>query len=160
MTVIDRKPRAKTFLPDELTQEQVEDFLRHLDRFADKQTRLISGDGEEVLLPEALFDVLKRVATELAARRGVTIVPQETKMTTQQAADYLGISRPTLVRLLTDEKIPYERVGRHRRITFRDLYQYREQAGAERRALLRQMAREGQQAGLHEVSGRDMPPRQ
>lgn len=45
----------------------------------------------------------------------ITVVPQTQRLTTQEAADFLGISRPTLVKLLDQEKIPYQQPGRHRR---------------------------------------------
>jgi len=112
-----------------------------------------------VLLPEPLFDILRRVADVLATGRGVTVMPQETKLTTQQAADLLGISRPTLIKLLEAGDLPHEKVGRHRRVTFGHLSEYREQARADRRAALRQMAREGQEAGLHDLTLDDLPPR-
>jgi excisionase family DNA binding protein len=159
MSTMDKKQRAKTLLPTDLTPDQMDTFLRQMERFANQQTKLTSAGGEEVLLPEPLFDVLKRVAEALGSGRGVTVMPQETKLTTQQAADALGVSRPTLVKLLEADKIPFERVGRHRRVTFRDLNEYREQSKADRRAILQQMSREGQEAGLHELGPEDLPTR-
>ena len=51
----------------------------------------------------------------LHAGKAVTIAPQTMKLTTQQAADLLGVSRPTVVRLITDGTLPAERIGnRHR----------------------------------------------
>ncbi|WP_460541213.1 helix-turn-helix domain-containing protein [Glycomyces halotolerans] len=72
-------------------------------------------------------------------------------LTTQEAADLLNISRPTLVRLLEDGEIPYSRRGRHRRVLLRDVLTYQEQSRMERRAGLGEMVSEGEDAGLYET---------
>jgi excisionase family DNA binding protein len=77
------------------------------------------------------------VTNALAAGEGITIVPQGMTMTTQQAADFLGISRPTLVRLLEAGDIAYDKPGRHRRVRLEDLVAYQANFRAERRAALR-----------------------
>ncbi|GAA4678588.1 helix-turn-helix domain-containing protein [Frondihabitans cladoniiphilus] len=159
MTVHDQKRRSKTYLPDDSNHDAFEDFVQQLEHFANKQTRLTSAEGDEVLLPEPLFDVLRRVANALASGHGVTVMPQATRLTTQQAAEILGTSRPTLIKLLEGGSIPFELVGRHRRVTLSDLDDYRAQAAADRRALLRRIAREGQAEGMLDVTADDLPPR-
>ncbi len=112
---------------------------------------LVSAEGERIELPGRMFVILRQIAETLAAGRGVTVVPRDTQLTTQEAADFLGISRPTLVKLLTEDKIPFTTVGRHRRVTLEDLLDYQARSQAERRAVLRQMARGGQEAGMLDV---------
>ena len=79
---------------------------------------------------------------------GVTIVPLATRPTTQEAADFLGISRPTLVKLLESGAMPFETVGRHRRVTLDDLLNYQEKEQARRRTVLAQAARNNQESGV------------
>jgi excisionase family DNA binding protein len=62
--------------------------------------------------------------------------PNDRILTTQQAAELLGVSRPTVIRLLDEKKIPHENVGSHRRILLRDLFAYREKRRAEQYAAL------------------------
>ncbi|MES2170634.1 MAG: helix-turn-helix domain-containing protein [Actinomycetota bacterium] len=62
-------------------------------------------------------------------------------LTTQEAADFLGVSRPTLVKLLESGAIAHEKRGRHRRVTLRDLVEYQQQFRVERRARLSDIAR-------------------
>jgi excisionase family DNA binding protein len=63
----------------------------------------------------------------LHAGKAVTIAPQTMKLTTQQAADLLGVSRPTVVRLITDGTLPAERIGNRHRLLLDDVLAYREQ---------------------------------
>lgn len=154
-----KRSHAKTYLPGSESPEEFQRFLSQIEHFANKQTKLISSEGDEVLLPEPLFDVLRRVADALAGGNGVTVMPRQIKLTTQQAADVLGTSRPTLIKLLEGGSIPFEVVGRHRKVTLGDLENYQQHAQAERRAALQRMAREGQAAGMLETTHSDLPPR-
>ena len=79
----------------------------------------------------------------------ITLVPRTQRLTTQEAADFLGISRPTLVKLLEDGKIPYDQPGRHRRILFTDMLAYQEQQRENRRAALDRMTEDASEAGLY-----------
>ena len=66
----------------------------------------------------------------------MTVAPEATLLTTQQAADLLGVSRPTVVRLIDAGSLPSERHGNRRRIRLGDLLSYREQRRAEQYAML------------------------
>ena len=91
--------------------------------------------GEHVEIPAEVHQVLHQVVDAMRQGLAVTVIPQTMVLTTQQAADLLGISRPTLIKLLGDDQIPYERVGTHRRIQLRDLLAYRERRAAQYAAL-------------------------
>lgn len=71
--------------------------------------------------------------------------PNDRILTTQQAAELLGVSRPTVIRLLDENKIPYEKIGSHRRILLRDLLAYRERRRAEQYAALEATAVDGEE---------------
>lgn len=115
------------------------------------QMKLVSPEGDEVEVPGHLYRVLLDAAEVLASGRGISIVPHDELLTTQQAADFLGMSRPTLVKLLEADEIPFSRVGRHRRVRFDDVLAFHERSRAERRARLRRLARDEQRDGLLEV---------
>lgn len=85
----------------------------------------VSGDGgDRFALPAELLEVLALAATALAEGRPVTLSCHEQVLSTQEAADLLGISRPTLVRLLDSGVIPYDQPRRHRRVQLADLLAY------------------------------------
>ncbi len=60
----------------------------------------------------------------MSKRKAITFIPSDSELSTQQAADMLGVSRPHLVKLLEQGKIPYRKIGGHRRILFEDLEKY------------------------------------
>jgi excisionase family DNA binding protein len=92
--------------------------------------------GDQVEIPAEVYRVLRQVVDAMRQGLAVTVAPQTQQLTTQQAADLLGVSRPTLIRLLDSGQIAFERVGTHRRVLLRDLLAYRERRRAQQYAAL------------------------
>ena len=116
------------------------------------RARLIGPDGSHLDIPDELYGILRDVVKALSQGLAISIAPHNTMLTTQEAADLLNISRPTLVRLLRDGDIPHTMRGRHRRVMLRDVLHYRERTRSERRQTLDQMAAEGEDAGLYKTT--------
>lgn len=91
---------------------------------------------QPVELPEEIYQVLCRVVDAMQKGLSVTISPTSQTLTTQQAADLLGMSRPTLIKALDDGKLPFTRSGTHRRIALTDVLDYREQRRQEQYAAI------------------------
>lgn len=84
-------------------------------------------DGAPLLrLPPKVLRLFADLLGTLAQGKAVTIMPKELDVTTQEAAMFLNVSRPYLVRLLDEGKIPHHKVGTHRRIRFEDVVQYKD----------------------------------
>lgn len=85
---------------------------------------------------------------EMAYGRAITIVPQSAEVTTQQAADVLKLSRPFLIQLLEERKIPFRLVGKHRRVRFEDVQRRMVRIDADRRNVLDELTAEAQDLGM------------
>jgi excisionase family DNA binding protein len=103
-----------------------------------------------LVLPPEVFEVLRDVVAAMASGQAVTIAPVHQRLTTQEAADLLGISRPTLVKLLDGGEIPYEQPGRHRRVRLADVLAYQQHRSAQRREALDEMVEIADQSGMYE----------
>lgn len=108
-----------------------------------RQACLVGPDGERQVIDDDLYRALLGALRALRSGHAVTISSLSTSLTTQAAADMLGISRPTLVRLLDRGEIPYTRPGRHRRVRLADVLDYRDRERQRRRGILVRMARDG-----------------
>lgn len=94
------------------------------------------GSDDPVELPEEVYRVLLRVVDAMQKGLSVTISPTSQTLTTQQAADLLGISRPTLIKALDHGKLPFTRSGTHRRLALTDVLDYREHRRQEQYAAI------------------------
>lgn len=114
----------------------------------DRDVVVAMGERERVPLPKAAVRVLRQVLAEMARGNGVTVVPVSAELTTQQAADLLGVSRPFLVKALDEAQLPFRWVGTHRRIRLEDLVRYRDAKDAAREGALDELARQAQELGM------------
>ncbi len=84
----------------------------------------LAGD-DALIVPREAAVMLAQLLALLASGQGVQLIPDAAELTTQQAADFLNVSRPYLIKLLETDQIPYRLVGTHRRISFADLREYK-----------------------------------
>ena len=103
---------------------------------------------EQIELPAVAVRLLVELLSTLAEGNAVTLIPIHAELTTQQAADLLGVSRPFLIKQLEDEVIPFRRVGTHRRIAFSDLMQYKREIDGKRAQTLDELAEQAQDLGM------------
>jgi excisionase family DNA binding protein len=111
--------------------------------------KLMGPSGELVEVPESVVRVLRQAVQAMAQDQAVAVVPVQKQLTTQEAADLLGVSRPYLVRLLEQGVIPFTKTGTHRRIGFDDLLAYKGQRDTDRRKALTRLTRMSQEMGLY-----------
>jgi excisionase family DNA binding protein len=114
---------------------------------------LVGADGERLELPKAVFRLLKDIVRNMQLGRAIVLIPENQQLTTQRAADLLGVSRPHLIRLLESGELAYHKVGSHRRIYLKDLLVYQRRRDVERKAALDRIAREAFESGLYDRTG-------
>ena len=155
MTYIDTRHELE--LPDERTVKQAEYAVRRLVEILDGDSsssiplRLVRPNGEAsptIELPVLAVRLIVNVLTELSKGSAVAVAPVQAEVTSQQAADILNVSRPYLVKLLKEGKIPYNLVDNRRIISLRDLLDYQRRDDAYRRAMSRELTQEAQHIGL------------
>ena len=108
----------------------------------------IAETDEQIELPAVAVRLLVELLSTLAEGNAVTLIPIHAELTTQQAADLLGVSRPFLIKQLEDEVIPFRRVGTHRRIAFSDLMRYKREIDGKRSQTLDELAEQAQDLGM------------
>lgn len=86
----------------------------------------IEETAEKIKIPLPALKLLGEILKAMGDGKMISIVPVATEVTTQAAAEILSCSRPHLVKLLEEGKIPFTKVGKHRRIKFDDILKYRQ----------------------------------
>ena len=145
-----------TSLPTEQETQLATDSSRQLATILGKRPKKVlpirvltdGGTGETVEIPLSAFRLLADILTQMARGNAVSLIPIHAELTTQEAADLLNVSRPYLVELLEQRKIPFRKVGSHRRVLFKDLMAYKKDIDRKRLKVLDELAALDQELGL------------
>ena len=149
--------RTDPVLPKTRDIDLAEDALLHMSKFMaqvgckDVHFMLQAVKGKETIefsLTPAVVELIFRTIVHIAKGDAVTIVPFHAELTTQEAANFLNVSRPYLIGLLESGKIPFRKVGRHRRVLFEDLAKYKEHSKEQSRKIQEKLTEEAQDLGL------------
>jgi excisionase family DNA binding protein len=133
------------------TQETQNRQIRDLRRLVQGgKAKLVGPDGQQIAIPEPVLDLLLVILKNLQAGKAISIIPEHQQLTTQRAANILGVSRPFLVGLLEDGDIAFHMVGSHRRINLADLLDYKRRRDRARHKAINDMARTEMEAGTYD----------
>ncbi len=148
---------SQTLLPQTLPSETDVHLAKETSRLLAPRTRsttplsvrVVGARKDDTLrIPASAVKMLVRILEEMARGNAVTLIPVHAELTTQEAADVLNISRPSLIQLLDEGRIEYRKVGTHRRVRFESLMSYKRHTDAERRAALAELAAYDQEIGI------------
>jgi excisionase family DNA binding protein len=115
---------------------------QHIQIFDDK------NQAHQVELPTSALRLLVDILAELADGNAVKVVPVHAELTTQEAADLLNVSRPHLVKLLEEGAVPFHKTGKHRRIRFADLMQFKADRDRSSEQAMEELARQAQELNM------------
>ncbi|MBX2920910.1 MAG: helix-turn-helix domain-containing protein [Chitinophagaceae bacterium] len=108
----------------------------------------IKINDADITIPQTAFSLLSDILSNMADGKPVSVIPIETEITTQQAANLLHVSRPFIVKLLETGVIPFFKVGRHRRILLKDIRAYEERQQQTRKKQLAFLAKQAQKLNM------------
>jgi len=148
---LDRNPYIPTEVEAQLSQESIRILASHIPHHRSTiELKVVENDDSEqkVVIPAAAFHLLVDILSQMAQGNAVTLIPIHAELTTQEAADILNVSRPFLIKLIETGEIICRKVGRHRRIRFEDLMNYKQQIDSDRLQALDELASQAQELNM------------
>ena len=120
-----RKPSK---LDQRVASESYDALAAVIEQLHSEQSEIsIEETNDKIKIPLSALKLLGDILKAMSQGKLISLVPISTELTTQAAAEFIGCSRPHLVKLLEEGKIAYTKVGKHRRIKFDDIVKYRNQ---------------------------------
>lgn len=134
--------------PREAEKQQAAKVYRML--IHDGSACLVGPDNQKLELPTPIYDILVKVVQNMQEGKSIALVPLLEELSTQAAADLLGVSRQFLVRELEAGKISFHRAGSHRRIYLKDVLDYKKQREMSRKESIDRMAQISEESGIYD----------
>lgn len=141
--------------PSRLEQQMASNSLDNIARAFEKKgpvrdgvTIRIQESSTDITIPRKALELLQFILSSMAQGKAVSLIPSDSEVTTQQAADMLNVSRPHLVKLLEQGALPFKKVGSHRRILLEDLLAYEAKQARQREHQLQLLADQAQELNL------------
>ena len=134
-----------------LAQESYNSLISSIEQLKSDQVEIeIEESGEKIILPLKALNLLGEILKAMSQGKPISIVPIATEVTTQRAAEILRCSRPYLVKLLEEGKIEYTKVGKHRRIKYEDVIDYKKKMKEEQKKRLIEIIHADEDLGLYD----------
>jgi excisionase family DNA binding protein len=140
-------------LPTQQEAEEAKITSRALSKYAHNDRlhlKIASNNNEsdDLILPGYAINLLLDILTEMSKGNAITVMPIHAELSTQESAELLNVSRPHLVDLLEQGKIPFRKVGTHRRVLAKDVFDYKRRIDEGRLKALDELAAQAQELGM------------
>lgn len=106
------------------------------------------GKHPSVDVPPAALNLIGQVLGAMSEGRPITLLPAQQEFTTVEAANFLNVSRPFLIKEIDAGRLPHRKVGTHRRVAFDDLVAYARDMRRRQESALDRMAENARELGL------------
>ncbi|MDE1145359.1 MAG: helix-turn-helix domain-containing protein [Azospirillaceae bacterium] len=140
--------RNDTIVPSDEDTKLATESSRILSKNADRELQVQLDDGQALPLPRALRELITHLLVEISQGNAVTLIPVHAEMTTQEAADFLNVSRPHVIKLLETGQLAHHKVGTHRRVRFTDLKAFKQRQAQTRSKAMAELAAQAQELGM------------
>lgn len=107
-----------------------------------------TGETPTVEVPPAALKLIGQLLGAMSEGRAVMLVPADQEFTTVEAANFLNVSRPFVIKEIESGRLPHRKVGSHRRIAFDDLMAYAQKMREQQASALERMADNARELGL------------
>jgi len=140
-------------LPTPQEAEEAKITSRALSKYATNERLHIkiagnNNDSDDLILPGYAINLLLDILTEMSKGNAITVMPIHAELSTQETAEFLNVSRPHLVDMLEQGKIPFRKVGAHRRVMAKDVIDYKQRLDADRLKALDKLAAQAQELDM------------
>lgn len=127
-----------------------------LDRSVARKIALVEekadgSDAARLEVPPATLRLLSEILALMARQQTFVLYPESSELTTKQAAEVLGVSRPFLIRVLEAGEMPFRKVGRHRRVLMKDVLAYKQTMQVKSRAALDELVKLSEEVGGYDL---------
>ncbi len=134
-----------------IASESYQTLISAIDSVKSEQAEIkIDEITEKIKVPLSALKLLGDVLKAMSQGNLFSLVPVASELTTQEAAEILGCSRPHLVKLLENGTIPFTKVGKHRRLTLEDILQYRNEMKARQKQHIIDIMNADDETGLYD----------
>jgi excisionase family DNA binding protein len=140
-------------LPNAHEAEQAKITSRALAKYAHNERLHLkiatnNSESDDLILPGHAIHLLLEILTEMSKGNAITVMPIHAELSTQETAELLNVSRPHLVELLEQGKIPFRKVGTHRRVLAKDVFDYKQRIDADRLKALAELTAQAQELNM------------